>query len=98
MKYLLVCILLSGMAWMGCDNRQVKAMQQAPTAEVPATPAAEKPAPDDGILRQTLYTAKDSLRVVELLRAETGANDVLYYARRFLDIPYVGGTFEKADP
>ena len=98
MKHLFVGILLSGMAWMGCDNRQVKAMQQEPTIETPAAPAAEKPAPDDGILRQTLYTAKDSLRVVELLRAETGANDVLFYARRFLGIPYVGGTLEKADP
>ncbi len=44
------------------------------------------------------YTTQDSLRVVELLRdgarQPKGANLMLYYGHRLLDVPYVGKTLE----
>lgn len=46
------------------------------------------------ILTQTSYTAADSAKVVSLLKMDTGQNDVLFYARQFLGVPYVGGTLE----
>ena len=33
---------------------------------------------------RVVYTSQDSARVVELLRTETGEEDVLFYARQFL--------------
>lgn len=52
----------------------------------------------DSLLSVCLYTAADSVRIETLLRQNAGENDVLYYARQFLGVPYVGGTLEQADP
>jgi len=54
----------------------------------------------DTLLRQTIYTATDSARVEELLRLPIpgGANDVLFFARQFLGVPYVAHTLEVSDP
>lgn len=48
--------------------------------------------------RTAVYTVADSAEVVSLLRADTGANDVLFYARHFVGRPYVAHTLEVADP
>lgn len=53
----------------------------------------------DCILSQVLYTKDDSLKVVSMLRSDVSEqNDVLFYAYKFIDIPYVAQTLEKADP
>lgn len=58
-------------------------------------PEADKKA---AILSLTRYTAADSVKVEALLRENVGDNDVLYYARRFKNVPYVAHTLEKYDP
>ena len=50
------------------------------------------------VLQQTLYTQADSARVEALLRENPGENDVLFYARKFIGVPYVAATLEKSDP
>ena len=52
----------------------------------------------DEVLRQTRYTKADSVRVEALLRENAGENDVLFYARKFIGVPYVAATLEKCDP
>lgn len=47
---------------------------------------------------RTIYTAKDSILVEQLLREQVRGNDVLHYARHFLGLPYVVHTLEVADP
>lgn len=41
---------------------------------------------------------EDSIRVCRLLSEDAGQNPVLYYARRLIDIPYVGHTLEGNEP
>lgn len=53
---------------------------------------------DNGFLRNVIYEKADSVEVESLLRAETGTNDVLFYARRFVGRPYVAHTLEMSDP
>lgn len=50
------------------------------------------------VLQQSIYTTTDSIKVVKLLKQETGKNDVLFYARQFKGVPYVAATLEVADP
>lgn len=52
----------------------------------------------DTILQQAIYTREDSVRVERLLRMECGSEDVLFYARQFIGVPYVASTLEVADP
>jgi len=63
--------------------------------------SAQSPRPEvaaDEPLDHVVYTAKDSARVCELLRMDAGANDVLFFARKFIGLPYVAHTLEVADP
>ena len=53
---------------------------------------------ENDVLQQTLYTQADSARVEALLRENPGENDVLFYARKFIGVPYVAATLEKSDP
>lgn len=53
---------------------------------------------DQAYLRKVIYTAADSARVEQLLQADCGENDVLFYARQFLGTPYVAHTLEVSDP
>lgn len=53
---------------------------------------------NDTILKQCIYSAADSAKVVELLKLQPGQDDVLFYARKFKGIPYVASTLEKEDP
>ena len=49
-------------------------------------------------LSRVVYTRTDSAEVVDLLRRDTGGNDILYFARHFKGRPYVAHTLEVADP
>lgn len=56
------------------------------------------------VLGQTLgplYTKKDSIKIVALLREARGlpakTNDVLFFAKKFIGIPYGAATLEKSD-
>lgn len=49
-------------------------------------------------LSKVIYTRADSSRVVTLLREDTLECAPLHYARRFIGVPYVAHTLEKADP
>jgi len=63
--------------------------------------SAQSPRPEgaaDYPLDHVVYTPKDSARVCELLRMDAGANDVLFFARKFIGLPYVAHTLEVADP
>lgn len=50
------------------------------------------------ILKHTDYTRSDSAKVVQLLKMNPKSNDVLFYARQFIGVPYVAATLEKNDP
>lgn len=63
-----------------------------------ATAATDTTIQADTILKQTIYTTADSVRVVQLLALTPQGNDVLYYARQFIGKPYVGATLEVSDP
>lgn len=52
----------------------------------------------DSILRLTDYTKADSMKVVSLLRMKPKGNDVLFYARQLIGVPYVAATLEGNDP
>lgn len=53
---------------------------------------------DATYLKKVIYTKEDSARVEQLLQADCGENDVLFYARQFLGTPYVAHTLEVSDP
>lgn len=53
---------------------------------------------DETYLQDVVYTSEDSVRVEQLLQADCGENDVLFYARQFLSTPYVAHTLEVSDP
>jgi len=55
-------------------------------------------AASDFDLSEVVYTKADSALVCKLLRMDAGANDVLFFARQFLGLPYVAYTLEVADP
>ena len=102
---LLSCLIAPLLAFQSCQNAPAPAASvtagadsasQARAVAAPPADAAQQAEAD--LLAQTIYTQSDSLRVVQLLRTNPGDNDVLFYARQFLGLPYVGGTLEKADP
>ena len=49
-------------------------------------------------LSEIVYTSADSAQIVSWLSESFTGNDVLHYARKFIDRPYVGKTLECADP
>ncbi len=49
-------------------------------------------------LSNVIYTSKDSVEVVKLLRQKFVGNEVLHFARHFIGRPYVGYTLEISDP
>lgn len=97
MTQLLLSLLFS-LSLSACNS--VTPKQQAETSQT--TPAkqiaTERERTTDNLLSQTIYTAADSSRVVELLRMKPTGNDVLFYARKLKGIPYVASTLEVADP
>lgn len=102
---LLSCLFAPLLAFQSCQNAPAPAAADRANAdsaseiqavETPRTEAASQSEAD--LLAQTIYTRADSIRVVELLRTDPGKNDVLFYARQFLGLPYVGATLEQADP
>lgn len=70
----------------------------AADAVVEVSSSAEKTDVPPSLKEETVYDSRDSLEVVRLLRADTGGNDVLFYARHFIGRPYVAHTLEVADP
>lgn len=93
MRNILFLLLFTSFA-VSCSGGSHKAIAHA----VPVATPAEVPTVPDTILRQTIYTQADSVKVEQLLRMDTGSNDVLFYARQFKGIPYVASTLEVADP
>ena len=49
-------------------------------------------------LSNVIYTSKDSVEVVKLLRQKFVGNEVFHFARHFIGRPYVGYTLEISDP
>lgn len=49
-------------------------------------------------LSKVIYSSKDSARVVELLHSNITGNDVLWFSRQLISVPYVASTLEIADP
>lgn len=47
---------------------------------------------------QTIYKDQDSVRIEQLLQESPKENAVLYYARKFIGLPYVAHTLEVSDP
>lgn len=71
--------------------------QQTVSKEVRVVTPPSKWEDERFLLRHTLYTKADSALVVALLKDAPEQDEVLYYARRLIGVPYVGGTLEKAD-
>ena len=66
--------------------------------DVPAAEAESDIRTDETYLQTVVYAAEDSVRVEQLLQADCGENDVLFFARQFLGTPYVARTLEVSDP
>ncbi|MBQ2269845.1 MAG: DUF1460 domain-containing protein [Bacteroidaceae bacterium] len=66
--------------------------------DVPAVEAESDIRTDETYLQTMVYAAEDSVRVEQLLQADCGENDVLFFARQFLGTPYVAHTLEVSDP
>ena len=66
--------------------------------DVPAAEAESDIRTDETYLQTMVYAAEDSVRVEQLLQADCGENDVLFFARQFLGTPYVAHTLEVSDP
>lgn len=66
--------------------------------DVPAAEAESDIRTDETYLQTVVYAAEDSVRVEQLLQADCGENDVLFFARQFLGTPYVAHTLEVSDP
>jgi len=46
----------------------------------------------------TIYNRADSIRVVNLLKKNVDGQPILFYAKQFINVPYVASTLEVADP
>ena len=66
--------------------------------DVPAAEAESDIRTDETYLQTVVYAAEDSVRVEQLLQADCGETDVLFFARQFLGTPYVAHTLEVSDP
>ena len=66
--------------------------------DMPAAEAESDIRTDETYLQTVVYAAEDSVRVEQLLQADCGENDVLFFARQFLGTPYVAHTLEVSDP
>lgn len=102
MNHLFLGILFLFIFW-GCNEkgsaRDTCVSQDNNTSvEVKQAVCEKDSAVGNEILKRTIYTAEDSLRVVNLLRKDCGGNnDVLFYARQFKGIPYVASTLEMSE-
>lgn len=97
MKKILL-ILLSMVFAVSCTT-DVRASQSADRG-LSLSENAQQPTAHDLQLSDIVYSRADSLRVVKLLSKSLpeGENDVLFFARSFLGLPYVAFTLEVADP
>lgn len=95
----LLTVCLSCLLLASChapQGQRTSADKQATAADTTAAAAVADTVPP--LLSRAVYTAADSALVVRLLALTPKGNDVLFYARRFKGVPYVGGTLEVADP
>lgn len=85
-----------------CDMKKISALFLTLALAVGCTTDSRASLPADGELQLSdiVYSQTDSARVVELLSKQLPANenDVLFFARSFLGLPYVAHTLEIADP
>lgn len=95
-----IILLGFSLAALSCQGSpQTEAMNAEATTLGAETATTDcRTASDDSILANAIYTKADSARVVELLKKDAGDNDVLFYARQFLGVPYVAHTLEMSDP
>ena len=49
-------------------------------------------------LTKVVFSSQDSTKIVEYLSSPAKGNDILWFARKFINIPYVASTLEIADP
>lgn len=63
----------------------------------PSPPQISTTASPDTILRRAVYTKSDSIEVERLLKLNAGRDDVIFYARRFIGVPYVASTLEVGE-
>ena len=83
----------------GHSARQTSLTQTQVHEQTIAAHSAQAPNRDVAFLRDSvIYTKADSSKVVSLLKETPQGSDVIFYARRFIGIPYVASTLEVADP
>lgn len=87
-------LLLLACCLLGCTGGSSREKQHP--ARTVRTVSASQIFPD--FLQKVVYTKEDSAKVVKLLRLSPEGSDVLFYARCFLDVPYVAHTLEVANP
>ncbi|MBQ5909197.1 MAG: DUF1460 domain-containing protein [Bacteroidaceae bacterium] len=103
-NYINVCILTSMlMAFVPCIQGATSPQNgyfgsRSAVFDVPAAEAESDIRTDETYLQTMVYAAEDSVRVEQLLQADCGENDVLFFARQFLGTPYVAHTLEVSDP
>lgn len=92
--------ILFPLALLSCYSANQKTDTQGDNEKEVVAPLQneEKGNANDTLLKHTIYTSSDSAKVVKLLKLQTGTDDVLFYARQFIGVPYVASTLEVADP
>lgn len=93
MKSLAIISLFFCLASCGSKAGGAEARPTSPPAEL--QPSAV-PAQED--FPEVVYTKNDSAAVVALLADSVVGDEVLYYARKFIGVPYVAHTLEISDP
>lgn len=74
-------------------------VQSSPVVQEKTTRSVESQSCSTAFLRDSvIYTKADSAKVESMLRESPQGNDVLFFARKFIGIPYVASTLEVADP
>lgn len=94
MRHKQISVLLLAITLSACHH--TPAAGQQPTTDTPA--ASAEPQTTALPMPAIVCTPEDSTKVIELLGEATGPNPVLFYARKFVGIPYVGHTLEGHEP
>lgn len=96
MKFISTLLLVSSLT-LSC-NSAPRSSAQVPSIQNDTVQKQVANAENDSLLKYAVYTKADSAQVVRFLKMDAGKDDVLFYARQFIGVPYVAATLEKCDP
>lgn len=102
MNTFLISLCLPLLTFSCGHSAKVSQVQNAAHGEIQAECVQEnmyeETASETFLRDSVIYTKADSAKVISLLNQHPQGNDVLFYARKFIGVPYVASTLEVADP